>query len=390
MKREIAFYNQIDYPYEAYQTLCWIGQGDEQKFKEFKDSILKKYGANSEHVRNCIALDEDVLARVCTAFTGRLEEIKELFGEIENEIIPADLVLCWTNMMTPERKIYEDSTGIRQDYEKKMPQERDACFLYELARGIEEKEFDSLVGCRQRGVVVSEADRIRNIFSYIQSMEIKQESKLRIQELYLKREYYFGRATALMDETVAILKEFEGRMQQLCHTWGAYWESLVAEEKFFKKFEGVIELSDDMFTNGFCLVPSVIQCAALLISVKGKMIPSEETYMATCRIGVMLTDGFDWNCEVKEEYRLDEMIPMWKALGDKSKAEILLFIKDKPAYGSEIAKQFSLTTATVSHHMNKLVQLRLVQPDLRDGKVYYQVRKEALRELFEHAAKLFE
>lgn len=104
----------------------------------------------------------------------------------------------------------------------------------------------------------------------------------------------------------------------------------------------------------------------------------------------MLMGEFDWNTQAKEEYILDEIVPVLKVLGDKSKAEILLYIKDRPAYGSEIAKQFSLTTATVSHHMNKLLQLRLIQAELRDGRVYYQARKEVLQELFENARKLFE
>ena len=66
-----------------------------------------------------------------------------------------------------------------------------------------------------------------------------------------------------------------------------------------------------------------------------------------------------------------------------------MFIKDKPAYGSEIARHFSLTNATVSHHMNRLFEYRLVQVELQDGKLYYQARKEYLQELFERAGKLF-
>lgn len=84
------------------------------------------------------------------------------------------------------------------------------------------------------------------------------------------------------------------------------------------------------------------------------------------------------------------MQPVFKALGDKSKADILLFIKDKPAYGSEIAKHFSLTTATVSHHMNKLLQLRIIHAELQDSRVYYQVRKDELAKMFEQCKKIFE
>lgn len=391
MKREITFYNQIDYPFEAYQVLCWLGNAkDGVRFEEFKNSIFRKFGMDSEHVKSCIALTSDVLEQAEQAFANRMEEIKELFGEIENQIIPAELVMCWIYMMTPELRTFEDSTGIRQDYERMTPAERDASFFKELVHEMEEEEFDRLVGCEMRGANVPEAERIRNIFSYIQSMEIKQESKLRIQELYLKRDEYHARMTAFVDETILFLKEFEGRMLELCTEWGEYWKTVIDADEFFGKLEGVLELEDDMLLDGFCVMPSVFQCAAMWITANGGLISNRNVYMTTCRIGVMLMGDFDWNTPAKEAYVLDEVVPIFKALGDKSKAEILLYIKDRPAYGSEIAKQFSLTTATVSHHMNKLLQLRLIQAELRDGRVYYQARKEVLQELFENAKKLFE
>lgn len=391
MRRELTFYNQIDYPFEAYQVLCWLGDSEDGvRFEEFKNAIFRKFGLDSEHVQKCMALVSDVLQQAEQKFADRMEDIGELFGKIENQMIPADLVVGWTYMMTPDLRVYEDSTGIKQDYERMTPAERDACFFKELVQEMEEKEFDRLVGCEMRGVIVSEAERIRNIFSYIQSMEIKQESKLYIQELYLKREEYHDRMTAFVDEAILLLKEFEGRMLELCVAWSEYWKKVIDAEEFFGKLEDVLELEDNMMTDGFCVMPSVFQCAAMWISANGGLIPSRKVYMTTCRIGVMLMGEFDWNTQAKEEYILDEIVPVLKVLGDKSKAEILLYIKDRPAYGSEIAKQFSLTTATVSHHMNKLLQLRLIQAELRDGRVYYQARKEVLQELFENAKKLFE
>lgn len=391
MKREITFYNQIDYPFEAYQVLCWLGDSDDGvRFEEFKNAIFRKFGLDSEHVKNCMALVSDVLQQAEQKFADRMEDIEELFGKIENQMIPADLVMGWTYMMTPDLRIYEDSTGIKQDYERMTPAERDACFFKELVQEMEEKEFDRLVGCGMRGVNVSDAERIRNIFSYIQDMDIKQESKLRIQELYLKREEYHDRITAFVDDVILFLKQFEDRMLELSVEWGDYWKAVINAGEFFGKLESVVELEDHMLADGFCVMPSIFQCAAMWMVVNGGLIPKEQPYMTTCRIGVMLMGDFDWNTQAKEEYVLDEAVPIFKVLGDKSKAEILLYIKDRPAYGSEIAKQFSLTTATVSHHMNKLLQLRLIQAELRDGRVYYQARKEVLQELFENARKLFE
>ena len=391
MKREITFYNQIDYPFEAYQVLCWLGDSDDGvRFEEFKNAIFRKFGLDSEHVKNCMALVSDVLQQAEQKFADRMEDIEELFGKIENQMIPADLVMGWTYMMTPDLRIYEDSTGIKQDYERMTPAERDACFFKELVQEMEEKEFDRLVGCGMRGVNVSDAERIRNIFSYIQDMDIKQESKLRIQELYLKREEYHDRITAFVDDVILFLKQFEDRMLELSVEWGDYWKAVINAGEFFGKLESVVELEDHMLADGFCVMPSIFQCAAMWMVVNGGLIPKEQPYMTTCRIGVMLMGDFDWNTQAKEEYVLDEAVPIFKVLGDKSKAEILLYIKDRPAYGIEIAKQFSLTTATVSHHMNKLLQLRLIQAELRDGRVYYQARKEVLQELFENARKLFE
>ena len=192
-----------------------------------------------------------------------------------------------------------------------------------------------------------------------------------------------------MDETIVILKEYEDCMKQLLNKWEIYWKQIIDEESFFEKIKDILEIDDNMMENGFCVISSFMQSAALMLFVNDHMIPKNEEYMLTCRIGIMLTDKFNLISTKKEAFNIDEMIPVWKALGDKSKFDILLYIKNSPAYGSEIAKHFSLTTATVSYHMNKLLQLRLVQADLKDGKLYYQVRKDIIQEFFENAKQIF-
>ncbi len=78
---------------------------------------------------------------------------------------------------------------------------------------------------------------------------------------------------------------------------------------------------------------------------------------------------------------------MLKLLADKSKFAILSYIRDRKAYGSELAKHLKLTTATVSHHMNVLLAAGLVEVSHVDNRVYYTASRKALEEVFEYCRR---
>jgi len=69
---------------------------------------------------------------------------------------------------------------------------------------------------------------------------------------------------------------------------------------------------------------------------------------------------FDCNYKVsRRQLSSQELSNGLKLLSDPSKFEILYFIRNKKAYGQEIAAEQKLTTATISHHMNTLMKLGL-------------------------------
>ncbi len=70
-----------------------------------------------------------------------------------------------------------------------------------------------------------------------------------------------------------------------------------------------------------------------------------------------------------------------KALSDSSKLGIISLLKVSPKYNLEIAQQLGLTAATMSHHMNVLLNCGLVGVEKKDGKVYYHLKKESLQSL---------
>jgi len=85
----------------------------------------------------------------------------------------------------------------------------------------------------------------------------------------------------------------------------------------------------------------------------------------------------------------EKIISTLKALGDKSKFDILKSIKETQMYGVEIAKKLNITTATVSHHMSNLYNLSLINYVADNNKMNYMLNKEAIEELINALENLF-
>jgi DNA-binding transcriptional ArsR family regulator len=85
----------------------------------------------------------------------------------------------------------------------------------------------------------------------------------------------------------------------------------------------------------------------------------------------------------------DHILPMeflllcLKALGDKSKLDILCSLKQSSKYNLEMAEQMGLTAATMSHHMNVLLTCKLVTVSKQNSKVYYSLDNETIRKVVE-------
>ena len=76
-------------------------------------------------------------------------------------------------------------------------------------------------------------------------------------------------------------------------------------------------------------------------------------------------------------------------LADRTRLEILLYLKDHPAYGQELADHFGLARNTIHHHMNKFYNAGLVTCTVEGSRVYYAPDREHLRALVEKQVSLF-
>ncbi|MFR1852473.1 MAG: ArsR/SmtB family transcription factor [Beduini sp.] len=51
----------------------------------------------------------------------------------------------------------------------------------------------------------------------------------------------------------------------------------------------------------------------------------------------------------------------------------MLFIKDKAAYGQEIANHLNLKTSTISYHMEALINVGLIIVEKQNNRIYYRL-----------------
>lgn len=78
---------------------------------------------------------------------------------------------------------------------------------------------------------------------------------------------------------------------------------------------------------------------------------------------------------------------LFKALSDDKRIEILKLTSQRPWYNKELADHFNLTTATLSYHLNLLLDLEILnfEPSIINNRYYYTTNKENMKRLFEMA-----
>ncbi len=94
-------------------------------------------------------------------------------------------------------------------------------------------------------------------------------------------------------------------------------------------------------------------------------------------LGIKLFDIFEIiNSTADQKQRLATAL---KVLGDPSKLEILILCKQEAQYGVNLAKKLKLTSATVSYHLNSLVNLGYLSMNMEGNRVYYRTHKERIQ-----------
>lgn len=385
---QILLAKQIDYVFEAWQLLILLA--DEKSVGSSitrLESILKdKYGIESAFVTQYLHLLQQITDQLQESLISDRDRVQLLFGHHKSGYTAFELLFCFhpNDYMAPSHKSAKEA----YEYFKGLTEkERDMFYFQELTKELNEDEFYGYMGNDEKGMKVTDAERMRNIFSYIQNMNLTMENREFLQVCYLQRDDYVKEMVKYLQLAISVIEKHKDDLMKIADKWEDYWNQKIQSGHFFLEWNMAIK-NTLQHEEKIVVLPGFIQCAVVWINIGSPVLLHDKELLPVCRMGVVLQDDFDMELKVKDEYQVEDIQKKIKLLADKSKFDILLFIKDKPAYGSEIAKHFGLTTATVSHHMNRLLEEQLIIVEQQNKKIYYKANQTVLQNLFEDCSKL--
>lgn len=178
----------------------------------------------------------------------------------------------------------------------------------------------------------------------------------------------------LIEPIKAKLKEFEMILSPLMEQCAAYWEEYFKTETIqilIGNFYGVAENSyEEMVTY---IRPQIMKCDYVLFYGNDETMGDYHIM----EIGI----AFDKNYRAKKCRMTNEQICNGlKLLSDHSKFEILKQINGTKAYGQELASKLNLSTATISHHMNSLMEFGFITIEKKEKKIYYTMNQGAIQD----------
>lgn len=96
------------------------------------------------------------------------------------------------------------------------------------------------------------------------------------------------------------------------------------------------------------------------------------------------------NLKEEEGFKFENIKEQLKALGDSTRFSIINLLNEKPYYLKELADALKLTSPTISHHMDELLQASLVKITTKGRRIYYSLNFESMRKISEFFHKFQE
>ena len=71
----------------------------------------------------------------------------------------------------------------------------------------------------------------------------------------------------------------------------------------------------------------------------------------------------------------------FKALGDRTRRQILHLLSERDLTAGEIAEHFAMTKPSISHHLGMLKQAKLVSDERRGQNIYYSLNTTVFQDV---------
>lgn len=224
-----------------------------------------------------------------------------------------------------------------------------------------------------------------DILKCIGDLQLTNEEKWVVQDIYMNFWKHSKRVFALIKKAVALLQKEAGHLIKCQKEFESYWTLALKEVPLNVLLKKYLQLDIDDNPNGYQVYPSVMEMSTIKVMENG--LAGSARSRTFYGLGILFGKSYNFSRRTENLQKSQDLFVILKLLSDKSKFEILQFVADDWKYGSELVKETGLTAATISYHMNTLVQARLVDIKKDEKKVYFRQNKDYVSEMLSFCEK---
>lgn len=373
---------------EGIALLKHLGAGE--KYADLKESLSKRYALSFQDGLRKFELLERIEQKAEIAFQDKMNEIRYYFSVCSNNKFHNNAEVSCAGVLA---LLWEVDMELRIE---SIPEIRR--YLAEVSEEEYCGRFGELLQ-NYTDIIHLENDKQKSmtkepfaVIQYLMKMDISDEEKWKLQKIFCDRDEHQQIILSLLDRAIEIIHDFYAELNEMTELFVKYWSSSLKEHSIidFLSENGSLEIPENPL--GFYIRPSVICPNVIFMQMNMSEADSSRNKPDYFKFGILFGDDFpirNTHAQNKKDDSYETYVSQaLKLLSDKSKFEILSYIRDKSAYGSELAKHLNLTTATVSHHMNTLLSSGLVRLKRVDNRVYYISNKEALEEILHYCGQI--
>ncbi|WP_110290313.1 winged helix-turn-helix domain-containing protein [Lachnotalea glycerini] len=361
MMAEYTVIRDIDYYKESIELLYRITNNN--SYENLKLDMLKRL-EEREHAKVIEQLDK--LSKIEEDIKREIDITHMDIQFYFRRFVTEDLCIAKILYQSMIHTVFQSDTKAIKNYIKQSFQNIKNDNTLQLSL----ENYEMAVSKFENNQVMPYTDRIGNL-------ECEAAQKWQILDLIEHSDEHLDRLFPILEHTISKMKKFENILEELKKESCDYWEEYFKKNEFMKLINIFFNMKEDSFpTKPAYIRPQIMNYNKVLLYGNDENAGDYH----------ILDVGITFDCEfraTKNTLTKEQLCTGLKMLSDPSKFEILRFIKDKRAYGQEIASELNLTTATISHHMNALITLGLINLEKVDNRIYYQTNKEAIYILLE-------
>jgi DNA-binding transcriptional ArsR family regulator len=222
-----------------------------------------------------------------------------------------------------------------------------------------------------------------DLIAFLDGTSYDKAVKWEILSIFHQQEAKYHEVRTLLLE---IIKLFENKYRPLIakleRDFYDYWSSYQTSNDIIDTITKKLNVSWQDNTTDQIVMPTIFQSLGVGITIDEED-PAKQNII---RIGIMMDSDF---IIASHKTTKEEVVAIGKLLSDKSKVDILERVSKKPCYGKELATELSLTTATISYHVNALIEKSLLKAEVNANKVYYSLNQEKLNAYLEDIKSFF-